>query len=130
MTGPVDARAVVKAIGVTRIVLGTTFLLAPGPALRLWPGRGGSTDVDQALAHLLARSTGGRDVALGLGALLAAKHDGPLRGWVEAGALADAADAVAIVAGFRHLPRGRAVAMLFAAVGTAAAGRALVASLG
>jgi hypothetical protein len=103
---------------------------APGLALRLWPGRTSSTDADSALLKLMARSTGGRDIGLGVGALLAMSHDAPVRGWLEAGMLADAVDAAAIALAFRHLPRGKAVLMLGAALGTAAVGRWLATEVG
>jgi len=126
----IDNRAVAKAVAIGRIALGVSYIAAPGLALRAWPGRRPSKDDDGALLELLARSTGGRDVALGVGALLALSHDAPVRGWLEAGMLADVADAVAILLALPHLPKAKAVLMLGAAVGTAAAGRHLATSLG
>jgi hypothetical protein len=126
----VDVKATTRAIAVARIALGGSYLLAPGLAMRLWPGRGGSTGEDRAMSRLLARSVGGRDVALGVGALLAVSHDAPVRGWVEAATLADAVDAIAIGIAFRRLPRARAVLMFGASLGTALAGRRLASSLG
>jgi hypothetical protein len=127
----VTGREVATAVAVGRIGLGVSYLLAPGGALRVWPGLpAAGRDGDAAVARLLARSTGGRDVALGVGALLALRHDAPVRGWLEAGMLADATDAAAIVIGLRHLPRAKAVLMLVAALGTAAAGRRLATTVG
>ena len=126
----IDMRAAAKAMGAGRIALGLSYVLAPGLALRAWPGAQPSTDDDSAQLRHLARSTGGRDIALGAGVLLALSHDAPVRGWLEAASLADAVDAVAIALAFRHLPRTRAVLMLGAAIGTAAAGRRLATSLG
>ena len=126
----IDMRATAKAMGAGRIALGLSYLLAPGAALRLWPGAPSSTPGDAAQLKHLARSTGGRDIALGAGVLLALSHDAPVRGWLEAASLADAVDAVAILLAFRHLPRTRAVLMLGAALGTAAAGRRVATSLG
>ena len=124
------ARAGTRAVAVARIALGGSFLVAPGLALRLWPGRPGSTGEDRAMARLLARSVGGRDVALGVGALLALSHDAPVRGWVEAAMLADMVDAVAIGIAFKGLPRAQAVLMFAASLGTAVAGRRLASSVG
>lgn len=126
----IDARATIRAVAAGRIALGASFLVAPGLALRAWPGRPGSTVDDRAVARLLARSVGGRDVALGVGALLALSHDAPVRGWVEAGMLADTVDALAIALASRRLPRLRAAVMFALAAGTAAAGRRLASSLG
>ena len=124
----VDVPATVRAVGVGRIVLAAAYLAAPGQALRLWPGRPGSTEGDEALLRMMARHTGSRDIALGVGALLAQKHDAPVRGWLEAAMLADVLDAVSILFAFRHLPRSKAAAMLVLALGTAVAGRQLAAA--
>ena len=132
LTEKIDVDATVRAVGYGRIALGVSYLAAPGVALRLWPGpsRGVTTHANEAILAMMARSIGGRDVGLGMGALLAQKHGSPVRGWLEAALLADVADAVAILLAFRHLPRAKAVLMLGAAVGTAAAGRALASAVG
>ena len=126
----IDVKATVKAVAIGRIGLGLSYLVLPGASLRLWPGRASSSERDAALLRLMARHTGGRDIGIGLGALLALQHDAPVRGWLEAAMLADTVDAVAILFAFRHLPRTRALLMLGAALGTAAAGRRLATSVG
>ena len=126
----VDMEASVKAVAFGRIGLGVGYALTPGLALRAWPGRPASTDVDGALLRMMARHTGGRDIGLGLGALFALKRGSPVRGWLEAAMLADVADAVAILLAFKHLPRARAVLMVGAALGTAAAGQRLARAVG
>jgi hypothetical protein len=123
----IDARATAKAIAMGRMALGASYSLAPGLALRAWPGQGSA---DEPAARFLARSTGVRDLAIGIGTYLALQKDAPARGWLEAGMLADAGDAVAVVLGFRSLPRYRAVLALAAAAGTVVAGRRLVGELG
>ena len=131
VAGKVDVDATVKAVAYGRIGLGVSYLLTPGLALRLWPGRQATTtSADQAMLSMMARSTGGRDIGLGLGALFAQKHGTPVRGWLEAAMLADTADALAIVIAFRQLPRAKAVAMLGAALGAAVAGRKLASAVG
>ena len=122
----VDPRALTRGIAWARIGLGVLFTLVPGLALRAWPGR---EKAGGAGAKMLARSVGVRDLALGMGALLALQHDAPLRGWVEAGALADAGDAVAITLALPRLPRVRSLLALGSAVGAAAAGRLIVTRL-
>ncbi len=128
--GGIDVAATVRAIGYGRVALGASYLLTPGLALRMWPGGAPAAGADGALLRMMARSTGGRDIGLGLGALLALKHGSPVRGWLEAAMLADVADAAAIAVAFRHLPRAKAVLMLGAALGTAAAGRKLASAIG
>jgi hypothetical protein len=128
--GKIDVPSTVKAVAYGRIGLGMSYLVTPGLALRLWPGRPSTTDTDGALLRMMARSTGGRDIGLGLGALFALKHGTPVRGWLEAAMLADTADAVAIAIAFRQLPTAKAVLMLGAALGTAVAGRKLASAVG
>ena len=122
----VDVTGTTRAVAIGRIALGAGFVLAPGAALKAWPGH---HVAEGPVLRLLARSVGVRDIALGVGTLLAVQHDAPVRGWLEAAMLADAGDAAAIVLGFRHLPRMRAVAMLGASVGAAVAGRRLISAL-
>ena len=126
----IDVDATVKAVALGRIGLGVGYTLTPALALRAWPGRPADTAGDGARLRMMARSTGGRDIGLGLGVLFAQKHDAPVRGWLEAAMLADVADAVAILIAFRHLPRAKAVLMLGAALGTAAAGQRLARAVG
>jgi hypothetical protein len=123
----IDAKATATAVCAGRIALGASYGLAPGLALRAWPGRDAHADP---AARFLARSTGVRDLALGIGTLFALQKDAPVRGWLEAGMLADVGDAAAVLLGFRSLPRARAVLALVAALGTVVAGRRLVADLG
>ena len=126
----IDVDATVKAVALGRIGLGLSYLATPGLAMKAWPGRSGSTEHDEALLRMMARHTGGRDIGLGVGALLAQRHGAPVRGWLEAAMLADVLDAVSIVFAFRHLPRTKAVLMLGAALGTAAAGQRLARAVG
>src|SRR5207253_9541456 len=99
----------------------------PGLALRLWPGDGLAHD--HTVSRFLARSTGGRDLAIGIGTLFALQKDAPVRGWLEAGMLADGVDALAIATVCRQVPKGRALLAFVAAAGTVVVGRRLVKSL-
>jgi hypothetical protein len=124
----IDERAVAKAIAIGRIGLGAAFTLTPGLALRAWPGDGSH---DHAVSRFLARSTGGRDLAIGIGTLFALQKGTPVRGWLEAGMLADAVDAVATVAIARSVPKkGRVVLVFGAAAGALVVGRLIVDALG
>ncbi len=116
------ARQIVQLIAAGRVGLGVVASISPGLPLRTWigPGRrdGGTL--------LVGRAMGVRDAALGIGALLAVRRGAPLRGWVEAGALADAGDALFTAASFGELPRLGRWAVLAAAV--TAAGASLAAA--
>ncbi len=109
--------ALVTAVG--RCVLGGVAVTVPTLPLAPWIGEGRKDRSSQ----LLARALGGRDLALGLGALLALRHDAPVRGWVEAGGLADAGDVLVTLTSFGSLPRWGRWAVLVAATGGVAAAR-------
>ena len=76
-----------------RIGFGIAALLAPGLATRMM-GRSRKAD---GIAPLFARMFGARDIALGLGTVIALDRGKPVRGWLEGSALADTADCVACV---------------------------------
>ena len=54
-------------------------------------------DADGGTASLLGRMFGARDLALGLGVIIAIDRGAPVRGWLEASALADGGDVAAAV---------------------------------
>jgi hypothetical protein len=109
-----DPRTHARALAWARLALGVTALAAPTVPGRPWVGDAAATPAGKTLA----RALGGRDVALGLGTLLALNHDAPVRGWLEASALADACDVGATLAAFGRLPRwGRLLVMAAASGG-------------
>jgi hypothetical protein len=83
-----------------RITLGAAAALAPGLAARVMGGRRGSDGV----GPLFARMLGARDVALGLGTVIALDRGAPVRGWLEGSALADTADCVSCVMDRKEMP--------------------------
>jgi hypothetical protein len=104
-------------VGAARVGLGAVAVLAPNAPLRPWVG-------DSAGDHralLLARALGARDLALGLGVLFAVREGGPIRGWVEAGGLADTGDALFTFLAWRRLPGGGRWLVAAAAGGAAVA---------
>jgi hypothetical protein len=78
--------AIAQARG--RIAVGLAFVLAPSLAGRLWVGR----EAARPGARVLGRAFGVRDLVLGLGVVIALDRGAPVRGWLEASALADAGD--------------------------------------
>ncbi|HEX3688460.1 MAG TPA: hypothetical protein VHV28_02145 [Solirubrobacteraceae bacterium] len=76
-----------------RIALGVAAVVTPRLASRVMSGRPAS----DAIAPLFMRMLGARDVALGLGTVIALDRGAPVRGWVEGSALADTADCIACV---------------------------------
>src|SRR5918992_4631825 len=90
--------AIAQARG--RIAVGAAFLVAPSLAGRLWVGG----EARRPGAKVLGRAFGARDLALGLGVVIALDRGAPVRGWLEASALADAADFTAGLLDSRALP--------------------------
>ena len=117
-----DARKYAVWLGWMRVGLGAAAFVAPVIPGRPWVG---PEEAARPGARLFARALGGRDLALGLGAVLAARHDGPLRGWVEGGGTADAGDLVATLIGWRSLPKVSRWGILAVTAGAVAAARVL-----
>ncbi len=108
-------RALVVAVAAGRTALGAAALALPRLVARPWVG----APADPA-PSVLGRALGGRDLALGAGALTAAARPPELRRWALAGALADTADVLGTLLRWPHLPtRGRWAVL--AAAGAAAA---------
>jgi hypothetical protein len=100
-----------------RIAVGAAFVLFPGLAGRLWIG----SDAARRPTKVLARAFGARDLAIGLGVVIALDRGAPVRGWIEAGALSDAIDTVAsLLAGDSIHPAIRWPAIALGAASTAA----------
>jgi hypothetical protein len=119
---PPRARRLAIGLGALRALIGITALAVPTVPAAPWVG---SDEAKRPAVRLFARTIGGRDLALGLGAVMAARYDAPLRGWVEAGALADAGDTAATLLGFGELPRRTRWLVLGLTVGAAVAGAVL-----
>ena len=120
---PRDA-AVLHARG--RIAVGAAFVLFPGLAGRMWIG----SDAARRPVKVLARAFGVRDLALGLGVVIALDRGAPARGWIEAGILSDAIDTCAsLLAGSSIAPAIRWPCVALGA-GSTAAGVALASELG
>ena len=120
------ARQLAASVAWGRVGLGVTAMVAPTLPLRPWIGRSVSW---RPQAKLLARALGVRDLALGLGVILALRKDAPVRGWVEGSAMADAGDALATLLAFRSLPKVGRMAVLASAGGAAAVGGVVASSL-
>jgi hypothetical protein len=113
MVPPMDVPSTLaRTNGIGRAVIGATLIAAPALVASRWVGDDQLSDG----AKLLARSLGARDLALGLGVLLAMKEDAPARGWLEGAALADLVDAAATLLYWKKLPpMGRTATLAIAA---------------
>jgi hypothetical protein len=106
--------AIAQARG--RIAVGLAFLAAPSLVGRLWVGG----DARRPGARVLGRAFGARDLALGLGVVIALDRGAPVRGWLEASALADASDFAAGLLGADALPPPLRPGVLALGAGSAA----------
>jgi hypothetical protein len=99
-------RRAATAVAAGRVALGAAALASPSVPARPWVG----ASSDKLGAQVFGRALGGRDLALGLGALGAAWQESPgsrsAGVWYAAGALSDALDLAITVATWRRLPRG------------------------
>lgn len=117
------------AIAAGRVALGLTALVRPSVPARPWVG----TQADDVAARVFGRALGGRDLALGLGALAALQNPaqaGPMRAWVAAAALSDALDVVASLLAWRELPPVTRWLVTVSASGAAGAGAAAAVAAG
>jgi peptide-methionine (R)-S-oxide reductase len=89
----VEDTTLAMSVARSRIALGVAAVVTPGVATRIMGGRRGSGGI----APLFARMLGARDIALGLGTVIALDRGKPVRGWLEGSALADTMDCVACV---------------------------------
>jgi hypothetical protein len=101
---PALLRRGAMTVAAGRVALGLTALAWPAVPSRPWVG----ATADDLTAQVFGRALGGRDLALGLGALAALRPgagSGSAAGWVAAGALSDALDVAASLASWQELPR-------------------------
>lgn len=113
-----DTGQLARAQAANRVAMGAALLLAPTLAARVWVGSYAGDD----RARVLARALGARDLALGVGGLLAWR-DGDVE-WARrafaAQAFADGVDVVAILAAGDRVPLASRIAGGVLATGSAA----------
>jgi hypothetical protein len=95
-----DDAALAMSVARCRMAIGVAAVVAPGLAARFMGGRRRSSGI----APVFARMLGARDIALGLGTVIALDRGSPVRGWLEGGALADSVDCVACVLARDEMP--------------------------
>jgi hypothetical protein len=118
MSVELDSEKTARAIAASRIFIGAVFVVAPKWAMRKWTGEAS----DSVAGHMGARGLGGRDLAIGFGTLRGLQRGEPVRTWLQAGAIADATDALAVMSAFRRLPKLRRLLYLGSAVGAVSLG--------
>jgi hypothetical protein len=111
----VDPKDSARAVAIGRIVFGAAFMLAPGLTGRVWIGE----EAHRAPVKILTTAIGARDVAMGIGVLMAMGRGKPARGWLEGIALTDALDFTAGLLGRERLPTAQRRIVLALAAGSA-----------
>jgi hypothetical protein len=114
----VEPRDIAVAQARGRIAFGLGFLLLPGLTGRMWVGR----DAERTGTKLFIRAMGARDLAIGLGVVIAFDRGAPVRGWLEASTLADLADFAATLIARDEIPPSAVPQALAIAGGSAALG--------
>lgn len=109
-----------------RIGVGGMGFFAPGLFARVWLG---PSESDRS-SNPAVRGLAARDAALGLGLLFALRRGSPVRGWLEAGALADMADATGSLLAPGAVSRTRRLFFTASGSAAAAAGIGLARKLG
>lgn len=113
-----DARQGARLLAAIRIGVGASGLLTPRLFARAWLG----PEATHPSIAPAVRGLAARDAALGLGLLFALRRGTPVRGWLEAGALADSADSMATLLGHPDMPGGRRLFFSVSGAGVAAIG--------
>ena len=94
-----DDATLAMSLARCRVAIGLAALACPRLATRVMSGG----RERHGIAPLFARMLGARDLALGLGTVIALDHGAPVRGWLEGSALSDAVDCIACLLGREHL---------------------------
>ena len=110
-----DPKDSARAVAIGRIVFGAAFMLVPGLTGRVWIGE----DAHRPAVKILTTAIGARDLAAGLGVLMAMGRGKPARGWLEGIALTDALDFTAALLGRERLPTAQRRIVLALAAGSA-----------
>ena len=118
-------RELAQALSLARLTAGFVLFVAPRRAVKAWFG-----DADPSTAAMTAaRGFGAREMAIAIGTLVALDRETEVRGWLEAGVMADAADAVGVLAAWRQLSGFRRLLFFFSATGSTILGMRLAAAL-
>jgi hypothetical protein len=111
-------RRVAQGLSISRVALGGAYLVAPRLAGPTWIGRAASLSG----TRVVTAGLGARDVALGLGTLLAGDDHATRRTWLRAQLASDLADFAAMLVHGRGVDTSRRLGALAVIGGAAAAG--------
>jgi hypothetical protein len=109
---------IARLLAWVRILFGGFAVLAPRRFERMWMGDA----TEGTPSHMATRGIGGRDLAIGFGILRAMEQGGPVRGWLEAGAVSDASDALGTLGAWGEIPKWKSVLFFAMELGAAYVG--------
>ncbi len=112
-----DDRRAACLYAASRVGLGALLVAVPR-VVEGWVGPGAR----RSEAKMLTRVAGARDLALGLGTLMALREGTPVRRWLQVAAAVDASDALVSLGALRHLTARRSLPTAALAAGGAATG--------
>lgn len=112
-----NADKLALALARGRMALGVVMVIAPSRGAKIAFGRPDVVGVEPQLTRMV----GARDLALGLGTVIALDKGTPVRGWLEASAFADAGDLVATLLGRKQMSQRAFTGTLVVVVASATA---------
>lgn len=115
-----DARLLTRLLACGRVGIGLALFAAPRTAARTWLGHEVSSSTG-----LLARGLGARDLAIGVGQLVALDDGRDVGPWLDAGVAADLADTAAVLMAREDLAPRTVASTAVVASGAAVAGLVL-----
>ncbi|HJR45539.1 MAG TPA: hypothetical protein VJ927_08020 [Actinomycetota bacterium] len=113
-----EDRDLARLLAWGRIGIGLAGVLMPRFLARVWTG----APQPDFPTNMIARGLGARDIAIGAGLLASLEGAGSPRMWLQAGAAADASDALGTMSSFSDLGGLRASGLLALEVGAAVVG--------
>jgi hypothetical protein len=124
-----NVRTAATALALNRMTFGARFVLQPEEAGRSWIGKAAAS---RPSTKVFAQALGARDLALGIGALVALRRgdDESARAWMAGHTLADGTDLAATLAARDALPTGPFLFAMAMAGASTAIGAWSLASLG
>lgn len=120
-----DQAKLALALARGRMAIGAIAVIAPERATRMFFGRSEAGGVESQLTRMV----GARDLALGLGTVIALDKGTPVRGWLEASAFADVGDGVAALLGRKQMSQRAFTGTIVLVAGAIIAGLVLARQL-
>lgn len=120
-----DDRDTARMLAWARIGVGSVLFLMPRMSASTWTGR----EEPEFPTKMMVRALGARDLIIGVGLAAALESGRSASSWLQAGAAADASDALGTLGSARDLGALRALGLFVIEAGAAVLGLSLAESL-